>query len=171
MSVSKQTLHPEGDNSIDIYPKTSVEQVEGLEANPTEQATENLEKIRIGDTVYQIPQGGGGGGGSEYEHNIAVIFLQPEQYFKIVLSIITDSNLAINTFDKVRTSILALSDSVNGLAYFSQDGSEYVPSGGWEVVISAGTNYIYVNGNGPYYGGRSFYESEFDSITDTVEEV
>lgn len=31
MSISKETLHPKDDNTVDIYPKTSSDQVEGIE--------------------------------------------------------------------------------------------------------------------------------------------
>ena len=79
--IRKETIHPEGDNSVDIYPKTSYDQVEGrpdmseyqlkseLEsdieeldfnkviANPTEPSTNDLIKIKVGSTTYEIPQG------------------------------------------------------------------------------------------------------------------
>lgn len=33
MAIKKDTLHPEGESEIDIYPKTSIDQVENLQAN------------------------------------------------------------------------------------------------------------------------------------------
>ena len=92
MSISKQTLHPEGDNSVDIYPKTSVDQVEGLEANPIEEGTENLEKLRIGDTVYTIPQGGGGGGEKpRFRHNISIIWYHESYASRYIAEFIIES--------------------------------------------------------------------------------
>lgn len=37
-----------------------------VEANPTDPATEELKKIKIGENVFSIPEGGGGGGSSDY---------------------------------------------------------------------------------------------------------
>lgn len=34
-----------------------------IEANPTEEATEELKKLKVGETTYSIPQGGGSSGG------------------------------------------------------------------------------------------------------------
>ena len=60
--IVKETLHPDNDNNIDIYPKTSYDQVEGapdaVTANPTEEGTTDLTKLKVGNIVYNIPSGG-----------------------------------------------------------------------------------------------------------------
>ena len=43
--------------------------ITNVEANPSEDATETLIKIRVGDTIYSIPSGGGGGGGGTTDYN------------------------------------------------------------------------------------------------------
>lgn len=52
MSVQKTTLHPEGDQSVDLYPKTNTEQVEGLSSetvpmknNPSLSVQDSFERI------------------------------------------------------------------------------------------------------------------------------
>ena len=48
------------------YPNPATVKVRGttVVANPTESGTTNLTKLKVDNTVYNIPQGGGGGGGS-----------------------------------------------------------------------------------------------------------
>ena len=53
---------------IDVEPDGTItvdgKSINGVEANPTREATQTLEKIKIGDVAYNV--GGGGGGGSDY---------------------------------------------------------------------------------------------------------
>lgn len=60
--IRKETIHPEGDNSVDIYPKTSFDQVEGLDGvvvgNPTQSGEEELTKIKIGNKYYYVTSNG-----------------------------------------------------------------------------------------------------------------
>ena len=52
---------------IDVEPDGTItvgsKAINGVEANPTGEATQTLEKIKIGDVAYSV---GGGGGGSDY---------------------------------------------------------------------------------------------------------
>lgn len=83
--IVKKILHPDNNDNIDIYPKTSYDQVEGapdltqyqkkselesdIEAlgfnkvvgNPSEIGSTDLTKLKVGNTIYNIPSGGGGG--------------------------------------------------------------------------------------------------------------
>ena len=51
---------------IDVEPDGTIvaggKAINGVEANPTDEATQTLEKIKIGDVAYNV----GGGGGSDY---------------------------------------------------------------------------------------------------------
>ena len=38
-----------------------------VEANPTGSGTENLTRLKVGDIIYNVPQGGGGGSGVDIE--------------------------------------------------------------------------------------------------------
>ena len=53
---------------IDVEPDGTIiaggKAINGVEANPTDEATQTLEKIKIGDVAYNV--GGGGSGGSDY---------------------------------------------------------------------------------------------------------
>ena len=53
-------LYVEPDGSITAGGKA----IKAVEANPTDEATATLEKVKIGDVAYNV--GGGGGGGSDY---------------------------------------------------------------------------------------------------------
>lgn len=64
-----------------------------ITANPTAEATEELSKLQVGNTVYSIPSGGGGGGGTQlYMHN----FYAYETDFNIYFSIYSSNS---NTLD------------------------------------------------------------------------
>lgn len=43
-----------------------------VEGNPSEDATVELTKLKVGDTIYSIPQGSGGGGTPLYRHSISL---------------------------------------------------------------------------------------------------
>lgn len=52
--------------------------------NPTAEATQELSKLQVGNTVYSIPSGGGGGGGTQlYLHQIKI---SPEAIYFYVIS-------------------------------------------------------------------------------------
>lgn len=79
--IVKEILHPDNDNNIDIYPKTSYDQVvnppdlsiyqekntleQDIESlgfnkvvgNPVENGNVKLTKIKIGNTIYLVPEG------------------------------------------------------------------------------------------------------------------
>ena len=42
--------------------KNKLAEIEYVKANPTESGTTTLTKLKVGNTVYNVPQGGGGGG-------------------------------------------------------------------------------------------------------------
>ena len=55
-----------------------------VEGNPTGDATVELTKLKIGNTIYSLPQGGGGGALGLYKHTVEAVF-GPLEYGTYIL--------------------------------------------------------------------------------------
>lgn len=62
--VDKVTGKGLSTNDFTTAEKTKLAGIEYVKANPTESGTTTLTKLKVGNTVYNVPQGGGGGGGT-----------------------------------------------------------------------------------------------------------
>lgn len=60
--ATKAEKDAHGNNIVSTYAKKT-----DVVANPTGSSTGTLNKLKVGDTIYKVPQGGGGGGTSNYE--------------------------------------------------------------------------------------------------------
>lgn len=107
MSIRKETIHPEGDNSVDIYPKTSFDQVEGLDeyvvGNPAWTGEEvPLSRLKIGDIIYDIPSGESGG--AVYKHYLSISALsasgmiEETYYIDIIYYSSVETPLTVDSF-------------------------------------------------------------------------
>lgn len=82
--IKETTLHPDGNDGVDLYPKTNISQVDGLNESiinlengkltkPTNPSAESAVTMLADGTVGTKPLseiGGGGGGGKLYLHNV-----------------------------------------------------------------------------------------------------
>lgn len=101
-------------------------------ANPTEGGTTDLEKLQVGETVYNIPSGGGGGGGKLYEHNITFIYSTGDitanwalkGNFGLRLYLTSPTPITVNTFfDAVKSQYAYSKYALDGIFAYHDAGS------------------------------------------------
>lgn len=151
--------------------KYAVPQGTTVVANPTLAGTEaDLEGLQVGDTKYKV-----GGGKQLYQHNIRVKALHVHSgsyyYLSTGITIINDSNVSIDTFEKLYsyltskgyTSINSILTSVNGRFIV---GQEYYLNG----IYANGNNQIVVLG---FYGSNNsttveYVQTDFEEMKETI---
>lgn len=150
--IVKETLHPDNDDNIDIYPKTSYDQIvnppdlnryqekntleqdieslgfEKVEANPILSASSSLDKIKIGNYIYYIQSG------TYYLHEITLNFTGVNISVKFIG--ITNNMEMINDIDKFCINYKFLHFS------YGNDGSKNVIASSCDIS----TQFIYMIG-------------------------
>lgn len=93
------------------YPNPATVKVRGttVVANPTESGTTTLTKLKVDNTVYNIPQGGGGGGGS----------FDPTKYYTKTE---TDGLLNEKQDDLTQTQLNAVNSGITATKVSTYDG-------------------------------------------------
>ena len=174
--IKETTLHPEGNDGVDLYPKTNINQVQELPqkltsvenrinqlnidklTKPTNPSAESAVTMLADGTVGTKPLSKIGGGGKLYLHNIHILCKR-------------DSNLYINIINTSNTPIAEneyfKSIMVQGtVGYVNSDNGRGIVS----VNIIPGLNTYKMDGvlvnnsNTPYYLNSSI---TFDSLSDT----
>lgn len=132
-----------------------------VEANPVGTALEDLTKISIGGTVYDIPSGGGS---SYYLHEIYIIYIDPEEGipYQIKIKYITDSNTPLTINDIINKPY------INGFLI------NYADSKCFDITFPVSSPYsgtltiAYRDANWYYDEPLTVYTTDIDTFTDTV---
>lgn len=73
-------------------------------ANPTAEGTDTLNKLQVGETVYNVPSGGGGGGDKLYRYNFRITYYgiqnPTRRAFGLMFDIYSHKNVELDTYDK-----------------------------------------------------------------------
>ena len=107
-----------------------------VEANPSSSASETLTKLKVGSTIYSVPQGGGGGGTTDY-----LDLSNKPQINSVTLSgNVSLSTLGIQSSSSLDTDVSTLGYTKNtGTVTGSSLTSNKIIIGGGNSAISAST--------------------------------
>lgn len=138
---------------------TNASNVTNIEANPSGDATVELTKLKIGDTIYSIPQGGGGGGEVTLGHNITTNLTVTKVYYADGT---TQSNPSGGTFSNViAIDFNAISNASGGYISTPLGIKSYSAN-------SSYTNETFTTGVVPYTLGNRVYVRFYPFANGTI---
>ena len=167
IKFNNQIMDKENINKIAHKVNEIIEDGGGTEvvANPEGEASVNLTKLQVGDTIYQVQTESG----TKYQHFIRVykskysVASTLNVWLGFSFTLINDSNTAITTINDLKTAM------GNGI-YYSCNGltANINHSGDTNTIVKIGIPYlVYINTslNRFYY---RYYESPSINLTDGV---